>query len=63
MYFAPEMNAERIFAKLQHLPESKKKLWVAEGVGQGGLQAKIGAIGIKQQRMFAWLDEQLQIRR
>ncbi|GFF48354.1 2,6-dihydropseudooxynicotine hydrolase [Aspergillus udagawae] len=63
MYFAPEMNADRIFAKLQHLPESKKKLWVAEGVGQGGLQAKIGAIGIKQQRMFAWLDKQLQIRR
>lgn len=63
MYFAPDVNAERIFDKLQHLPTNRKKLWVAGGVGQGGLQAKIGAIAIKQQLVFAWLDEQLQIHR
>ncbi|KAL6232484.1 hypothetical protein BDW75DRAFT_232779 [Aspergillus navahoensis] len=52
MYFTPELNAERIFAALEHLPASEKRLWVAEGVAQGGLQAKIGAIGIKQQRIY-----------
>ncbi|KAA8649477.1 hypothetical protein EYZ11_010868 [Aspergillus tanneri] len=63
MYFAPGPNAERLFAKLDHLPPNRKSLWVAEGVSLGGLQAKIGAIGIKQQRIFAWLDGQLGIRR
>lgn len=63
MYFTPDINAERIFDKLQHLPTNRKKLWVARGVGQGGLQAKIGAIAINQQHVFAWLDEQFQIHR
>ncbi|KAL4795776.1 Alpha/Beta hydrolase protein [Aspergillus venezuelensis] len=53
MYFTPELNAERIFAKLEHLPDDKKKLWIGEGVSGGGLQAKIGAIAVKQQKMFA----------
>ncbi|KAL4965417.1 Alpha/Beta hydrolase protein [Aspergillus stella-maris] len=57
MYFTPELNAERIYAKLDHLPDDKKKLWIGEGVSGGGLQAKIGAIAVKQQKMFAWLDE------
>ncbi|BDD60846.1 hypothetical protein MPDQ_007219 [Monascus purpureus] len=63
MYFTPDLNARRIFARLDHLPEHRKDLWVPTGVDLGGLQAKIGAIGMKQQRMFAWLDQQLEIRR
>lgn len=63
MYFTPEMNAERIFGALGHLAQDRRTLWVAQGVGLGGLQAKIGGIAIKQQKMFAWLDAQLGIRR
>ncbi|KAG0156869.1 hypothetical protein PDIDSM_4051 [Penicillium digitatum] len=63
MYFTPDLNARRIFTRLTHLPEDRKALWVPSGVEFGGQQAKIGAIGVKQQRMFAWLDQQLEIHR
>ncbi|KAJ6127789.1 hypothetical protein N7471_009006 [Penicillium samsonianum] len=63
MYFTPDLNARRIFTRLTHLPEDRKELWVPSGVEFGGQQAKIGAIGVKQQRMFAWLDQKLGIRR
>ncbi|RMD44216.1 hypothetical protein DV735_g783, partial [Chaetothyriales sp. CBS 134920] len=43
MYFTPEMNARRIFARLDHLAEDRKALWVGHGVELGGMQAKISA--------------------
>ncbi|KAI9830143.1 MAG: hypothetical protein M1819_005820 [Sarea resinae] len=66
MYFTPDLNARRIYTKLDHLDDlegAERKLWVAEGPAAGGLQAKIAAIGIKQQRLFAWLDEQFGVAR
>lgn len=52
-YFTPQPNAQRIFDELA----APKQLWVGRGVEGGGLQAKIGAIGLLHQKMFAWLDE------
>jgi hypothetical protein len=65
LYFSPELSTDLIFAGLQHLgdEEQKRSLWVAKGVGQGGLQAKIGAMAIAHQKMFSWLDGQFGVRR
>lgn len=59
LYFSPELSTDLIYRHLEHLGDSRRTLWVAKGVGQGGLQAKIGAMGIAHQKMFAWLDEKL----
>ncbi|KAL1961505.1 hypothetical protein VTN77DRAFT_1666 [Rasamsonia byssochlamydoides] len=62
IYVTPERNAYQIFAKLGHLEDGKKALWVADGPLDSRLQAKIAAIAIKQQRIFAWLAAQFGIR-
>lgn len=62
-YFTPEENAKVIFEKLEHLDESRKKLWVGKGVDRGGLQAKIASLALMHQNMFAWLDSQFGIER
>jgi hypothetical protein len=63
IYFQPEIRTDLIWEGLKHLGDEKRALWIAKGVGQGGLQAKIGAMGIAHQKMFSWLDEQLGIQR
>ncbi|RAH42532.1 hydrolase psoB [Aspergillus brunneoviolaceus CBS 621.78] len=62
-YFTPKQNTEPIFEALGHLPPQKRRLWVGKGVEGGGLQAKIGAWAVFHQKMFAWLDEQFEIKR
>jgi pimeloyl-ACP methyl ester carboxylesterase len=61
-YFVPELNAERIFRKLDHIPDEKKVLWVGRAV-DGGNQAKIASLSEMHQRMFAWLDVQFDMKR
>jgi alpha-beta hydrolase superfamily lysophospholipase len=63
LYFSPELSTDLIYENLKHLGDEKRKLWVAKGVGQGGLQAKIGAMGIAHQKMFAWLDATFEVER
>lgn len=41
----------------------KKELWVGETLGGGGLQAKMGALGLCNQRAFEFLDRQFAIKR
>jgi hypothetical protein len=36
----------------------EKELWVGTSPGEGGLQAKMGAIGLVNQRVFAFFDRQ-----
>ncbi|PWY79696.1 hypothetical protein BO70DRAFT_293213 [Aspergillus heteromorphus CBS 117.55] len=55
-YFTPELNAERIFEGLGHLPEEKKRLWIGRGVEGGGLQAKVAAFGIMHIQAAATLN-------
>lgn len=63
IYWEPELSTELIFADLNHIPDEQKKMWIAKGVGYGGQQAKIGAMSIAHQKMFAWLDQQFDIKR
>ena len=59
IYFEPQINAETVFANLEHLEKSRKLLWVGNGPSDGGIQAKIATLGLMHQRMFEWLDQQL----
>ncbi len=59
LYFSPELSTDLIYANLKHLDERDKSLWISRGLGQGGQQAKIGAMSVAHQKMFAWLNEKL----
>ncbi|SPO07537.1 related to alpha/beta hydrolase [Cephalotrichum gorgonifer] len=40
-----------------------KEIWVAEVPGEGGLQAKVGAVALSNQRVFGFLDRHFNIKR
>lgn len=61
MYSSPELSTDLIFKNLEHLGDEDRHLWVAEDVGQGGLQAKVGSMSIAHQIMFAWLDDRFNV--
>ncbi|GAP85181.1 putative alpha beta hydrolase [Rosellinia necatrix] len=63
IYTKPDISTHRVMKDLAHLPESQKEVWVADAPGQGGLQAKIGAWKLLQQRSFQFLDHQMNIER
>ncbi|EPE30947.1 alpha/beta-Hydrolase [Glarea lozoyensis ATCC 20868] len=63
LYFKPEISTTLIWNALEHLDDGKRAIWIAKGVGQGGLQAKIGAMSVAHQKMFSWMDDQLGIQR
>ena len=64
IYTSPEISTDRVYAALGHLGDNgERRRWVASEVGEGGLQAKVGAWRLVQQRSFAFLDEVLGVRR
>ncbi|KAF8846581.1 alpha/beta-hydrolase [Acephala macrosclerotiorum] len=63
IYATPDPSATKIFGKLHHLPDERKRLWIGKDVSDGGLQAKVGAFGLAHQRNFTFLDEQFKIER
>ncbi|PKY00810.1 alpha/beta hydrolase [Aspergillus campestris IBT 28561] len=63
IYTAPEISTLRIEQALDHLPEEKRHLWIARDASDGGLQGKVGAWCLLQQRLFQFLDEQLDVKR
>lgn len=63
LYLEPETDTKRVLEALKHLDEGKKRMWIAKLPEDGGLQAKIGAIGLMAQKTFAFLDEQLGVKR
>ena len=63
MYFKPELSTLRVYDALEQLKDSEKTCWIAKDVMDGGLQAKVGAFEVSNQRTFGWLDEHLGIRR
>jgi pimeloyl-ACP methyl ester carboxylesterase len=63
IYTKPEISTLRVAKALSHLPDDKKEVWIASEVGQGGLQAKVGAWRIVQQRTFQFLDKHLGVER
>ncbi|KAK7974521.1 hypothetical protein PG989_016369 [Apiospora arundinis] len=63
IYTRPDISTLRIVKELGHLPESQKEVWVSENLAEGGLQGKVGAWRLAQQRTFAFLDRQIGIHR
>ncbi|KAI9035221.1 alpha/beta hydrolase family protein [Aspergillus affinis] len=63
IYTAPEISTLRIEQALDHLPEEKRHVWIAKEAGDGGLQGKVGAWRLLQQRLFQFLDEQWDVKR
>lgn len=63
IYFKPEVGTTKIYDKLTHLREDQKELWIPSVPGEGGLQAKVGAFGLSQQRTFKFLDKHFGIER
>lgn len=61
--YAPPAVSEKMYETLVQLDPLQKHLWIGTGVGEGGLQAKVSALGISHQKMFSWLDLQFGIRR
>jgi pimeloyl-ACP methyl ester carboxylesterase len=63
IYARPEASTLMVIGDLAHLPESKKEVWVATVPSEGGLQAKVGAWKLLQQRTFQFLDRHMNIQR
>ena len=63
IYTRPEISTLRVAKALSHLPDDKIEVWIAKEPGQGGLQAKVGAWRLVQQRTFQFLDTQFGIQR
>lgn len=62
-YFPAEQNAVKVYDVLERLHPGQSKLWVAKGVGSGGLQAKVAAISAVHDKTFEWLDQVLLVDR
>ena len=62
-YFPAEQNAVKVYDVLERLHPGQGKLWVAKGIGSGGLQAKVAAISVVHDKTFEWLDQVLHIDR
>ncbi|KAI0539814.1 alpha/beta hydrolase [Xylaria digitata] len=63
IYTKPDISTMRVVRYLAHLPEDEKHVWIADDPGDGGLQGKVGAWRLAQQRTFAFLDRHMQVRR
>ncbi|KAI1100046.1 alpha/beta hydrolase [Jackrogersella minutella] len=63
IYTRPDISTLRAVNDLSHLPEAQTEVWIAEAPGDGGLQAKVGAWRLAQQRTFKFLDIQMKISR
>lgn len=63
LYLEPETDTKRVYEALSHLEEGEKRIWIAKLPEDGGLQAKIGAIGLMAQKTFEFLDQQLGVKR
>lgn len=63
IYTRPEISTLRVVKDLIHLTEDKKEVWIANAPGDGGLQAKVGAWRLVQQRTFRFLDKHFKVQR
>ena len=63
LYSKPDTSTTKIFSRLTQLPNHQKQQWIGEAVSDGGLQAKVGAFALAQQRTYAFLDKSFGIHR
>jgi len=62
LYLDVSEHTTAVYNGLKGLKEGQEKqLWVAETPGEGGLQAKVGALALCNQRVFRFLDQQFGI--
>lgn len=62
LYVSVDSSAKKVFDRLQsQKPGTEKQLWVGEDPGAGGLQAKVGAMHLTNQRVFSFLDTQFNV--
>jgi hypothetical protein len=53
----------KVFDGLGHLEERWRRVWMPNRPEEGGLQAKIGAFGLANMKVYGFLDEVFGIRR
>ncbi|KAK0614003.1 Alpha/Beta hydrolase protein [Immersiella caudata] len=64
LYLDVDAHTGAVYQGLKSLKEgSEKQLWVGETPGDGGLQAKVGALALSSQRALAFLDTALGVER
>lgn len=63
IYFDPELSTGKIMRKLGHIEEQNKEAWVPIKPGDGGLQAKVGAWQLAQEKTFKFLDNHFRVTR
>jgi len=63
IYFNVEAHTMAIYKRLKNLEEAKKEVWVPEALGDGGLQAKMGALALCNEKTYAFLDKHFGIKR
>ncbi|KAL9044331.1 MAG: hypothetical protein Q9214_002522 [Letrouitia sp. 1 TL-2023] len=65
IYTPPSISTDRIHNALAHLDDEDKERmrWVADQMGEGGLQGKVGAWRLAQQKTFEFLDRVLHVKK
>ena len=63
LYLDTEDHTMKVFRSLGHLKEGDKELWMSKAPGEGGLQARMGALGLSNQHTFRFLDRVFGIQR
>lgn len=63
LYLDVDDHTSRVFKAFKDQDSKKKQLWIAESPGEGGLQAKVGALELCNQKTFRFLDQQFGISR
>lgn len=61
LYLDANHHTMRVFNSLKVQKEGDKQIWMATNPGEGGLQAKMGALGLSNQRTYRFLDEKFSI--
>ena len=63
LYLDVDDHTSRVYNNLTNQSPNEKQLWVATSPAEGGLQAKIGAVELCNQRVFQFLDGHFGIHR
>ena len=63
LYLDVDDHTRRCYNALTNVDEKSKKIWVPASTGEGGLQAKMGAFALCNQRTYLFLDESLGVKR
>ncbi|KAI9848704.1 MAG: hypothetical protein M1837_006791 [Sclerophora amabilis] len=63
LYLDVDNHTRRCYNALTNVAEKNKEIWVPASVGDGGLQAKMGAFALCNQWTYRFLDESLGVKR